>query len=192
MKAKNRPKKEIRVMGIDDAPFDKFRDRHTTVIGVFFRGGNYADGIVSTKIRVDGINATSKLASMINNSRFKSQLKCVFVDGLNMAGFNFIDIKKLNKLLNIPVIVITRKNPDLTNIKRVLKKLKMERKIRFIDEAGPPKKVGKIYIQTAGIGFDDAKEIIKLTATHSYIPEPLRVAHLIGAGLVKGESKGNA
>jgi endonuclease V-like protein UPF0215 family len=192
MKSKNLPKGEIRVMGIDDAPFDKFKDRYATVIGTMFRGGSYADGITSTRVRVDGINATKKIAEMINSSRFRSQLRCVFIDGLNMAGFNFIDIRKLNRLIRIPVIVITRKDPDLQNIKRILKKLKMERKIKFIDEAGPPKKVGKIYVQIAGIDLEKAKGFIKLTATRSYIPEPLRLAHLIGAGLVKGESRGNA
>jgi endonuclease V-like protein UPF0215 family len=185
-------KKEIRVLGIDDSPFDKFKDRYATVIGVFFRGGNYADGVVSTKIRVDGMNSTSKLADMINRSRFKSQLRCMFLDGINMAGFNVIDIHKLYSLTKIPVVVLVRRKPDLDNIKRILKRLGMQRKIKLLDKAGAPKKAGRVYIQFAGISFDEAKKIIKTTATRSYLPEPLRIAHLIGAGLVKGESKGNA
>lgn len=185
-------KKEIRVLGIDDSPFDKFKDRYVTVLGVFFRGGSYADGVVSTKIRVDGNNSTRKLAEMVNGSRFKSQLKCVFIDGINMAGFNVIDIHRLNALIGLPVIVIVRRKPDTENIKRVLKKLGMESKIRLLDKAGPPVKAGKVFIQFAGISFEKAAELVKLTATHSFIPEPVRVAHLIGAALVKGESKGNA
>jgi uncharacterized protein len=185
-------KKEIRVMGIDDSPFDKFRDRYCTVFGVFFRGGSYADGVVSTRIRVDGINSTVKLAEMVNRSRFRTQLKCIFIDGVNMAGFNVIDVHRLHRLTGIPIIVVIRKDPDIPNIKRVLKKLGMERKIKLIDRLGPPKKVGKIYIQHVGMSFENAKEMISITATHSYIPEPLRLAHLIGAGFVKGESRGNA
>ena len=185
-------KKEIRVLGIDDAPFNKFKDRYTTVIGVFFRGGNYADGIISTRIRVDGINSTSKLAKMINKSKFKSQLRCIFLDGINMAGFNVIDIRKLNKSTKVPIVVVIRRRPDIPNIKRILKRLGMQRKIKLLEKAGTPKKAGKIYIQVAGISFKEAESIIKITATHSFIPEPIRVAHLIGAGLVLGESKGNA
>jgi endonuclease V-like protein UPF0215 family len=185
-------KKEIRVLGIDDSPFDKFKDKYSTVIGVFFRGGSYADGVVSTRIRVDGMNSTKKLAEMINSTRFKSQLRCVFIDGINMAGFNVIDIHKLYSLTKKPVIVVVRRKPDMTNIKRILKRLKMEKKIALLDKAGPPKKAGKIYIQFAGISFEEAKELVNLTSTRSFIPEPIRVAHLIGAGLVKGESKGNA
>jgi endonuclease V-like protein UPF0215 family len=185
-------KKEIRVLGIDDSPFDKFKDKYTTVIGVFFRGGNYADGVVSTRIRVDGVNATRKLAEMINKTRFKSQLRCIFLDGINMAGFNVIDIHRLYKETKVPVIVAVRRKPDLQNIKRVLKRLKMGKKIKLLDKAGEPRKAGRIYIQFAGISFEEAKELVRITATHSFLPEPIRVAHLIGAGLVKGESKGNA
>ncbi|MBN1543988.1 DUF99 family protein [Candidatus Woesearchaeota archaeon] len=185
-------KKEIRVLGIDDSPFDKFRDSYVTVVGVFFRGGSYADGVVSTKVRVDGLNSTSKLAEMVNRSRFRSQLKCVFIDGLNMAGFNVIDIHRLNALIGIPVIVVVRRKPDIDNIKSVLKKLGMDRKIRLLDKAGPPVKAGKVFIQCAGMTVEKAAELVKLTATHSFIPEPVRVAHLIGAALVNGESKGNA
>ena len=185
-------KKEIRVLGIDDSPFDKFKDRYCTVFGVFFRGGSYADGVVSTRIRVDGVNSTRKLAEMVNRSRFKSQLKCIFLDGVNMAGFNVIDVHKLYSMTGIPVIVVIRKDPDIPNIRRVLKKLGMERKIPLIDRLGPPKKIGRIYIQHVGISFKKAQEFIRLTATHSYIPEPIRLAHLIGAGFVKGESRGSA
>jgi len=40
--------------------------------------------------------------------------------------------------------------------------------------------------------MEDAEEIIRLSTTRSAIPEPVRVAHLIAAGVVTGESKGNA
>jgi endonuclease V-like protein UPF0215 family len=185
-------KREIRVLGIDDSPFDKWHDRYTTVFGAFFRGGSFMDGVVSTKIRVDGNNATSKLAEMVSSSRFKSQLKCIFLDGLNMGGFNVIDIHALYKKTNIPVIVVVRRKPDTPNIKRILKRLGMGRKIAFLDRAGEPRKSGKIFIQCAGISFEEADALVSITSTRSFIPEPIRVAHLIGAGLVLGESKGNA
>lgn len=185
-------KREVRVLGIDDSPFDKFRDSHSTVIGVVYRGGEYPDGAVSTKVRVDGVNSTSRLAEMVNRSRFRKQLRCMFLDGINMAGFNIIDIHRLFRLTKIPVIVVVRRRPDIDNIKRVLTRLKMDSKIRILERTGPPRKCGRIYIQFAGISFDEAGELVELTSTRSFIPEPVRVAHLIGAALVKGESRGNA
>ena len=47
-------------------------------------------------------------------------------------------------------------------------------------------------MQPIGIDEKKAKELVKLTTTNSEIPEPIRIAHIIAAGLVKGESKGRA
>ena len=58
-------KKEIRVLGIDDAPFDKFKDKKCLIIGVFFRGGNFLDGVLSSKVAVDGSDSTAKMIKMV-------------------------------------------------------------------------------------------------------------------------------
>ena len=47
-------KQEIRVIGIDDSPFNKFREKEALAIGVVMRGGKCIDGILSTKVEVDG------------------------------------------------------------------------------------------------------------------------------------------
>jgi hypothetical protein len=50
----------------------------------------------------------------------------------------------------------------------------------------------RVYYQHVGLEENETKEIIELSTTHSFIPEPLRVAHLIATGIVKGESEGRA
>jgi hypothetical protein len=50
----------------------------------------------------------------------------------------------------------------------------------------------KVYYQAVGMEDNEAEEIIQLSSTHSDIPEPLRVAHLIAGAIVKGESSGRA
>ena len=185
-------KKEIRIVGIDDASFDKFKDRETLVIGTFFRGGNFLDGILSTKIKVDGSDATAKIAKLINRSKFKPQLQAIFLNGIAVGGFNVIDVKKLSKKTRLPVIVVIRKYPDFKKIFNALKNLKMHSKIRLIEQAGKPIKIGKVYVQLTNITEERARRMLEITCTHSYIPEPIRVAHLIGQGISMGESKGNA
>ncbi len=185
-------RREIRLLGIDDGPFNKFKDRECLVVGTIYRGGNYADGILSTKVRVDGNDATEKIAKMINQSKFKSQLRCILLNGIAVAGFNVVDINELNKKTKIPVIVVARTYPRYKKIYAALKKIKQLKKYKLIEEAGESQKVGRIYIQMAGISLKKAKEIIKVSATRSFIPEPIRLAHLIAGGIVKGESRGNA
>ena len=113
-------KKEIRVIGIDDSPFNKFKDKKILVVGVVMRGGLFVDGVLSTKVKVDGSDATDKITKMINKCKFKPQLQCIFLNGIAVAGFNVIDVKKLNKKTKIPVVVVIRDNPDIANIKKTL------------------------------------------------------------------------
>jgi len=185
-------KKEIRILGIDDSPFDKFKDKEVLVIGAFYKGGIWLDGILSTKAKVDGSDSTDKLLEMINQSKFKAQIRAVLINGIAFGGFNVIDIVKLNKKTRIPIIVIIRKMPDIENIKKVLTKLGMKDKIRLIEKAGIPVKIGKIYCQFSGCSVNFVKEVLRISCTRSFIPEPIRIAHVIGAGIIDGESHGDA
>ncbi|MBW2983593.1 DUF99 family protein [Candidatus Woesearchaeota archaeon] len=185
-------KKEIRIIGIDDAPFNKFKKGNVLVVGTMFRGGSWIDGLLSTKIAVDGNNSTSKLIRMVNKSKFKPQLQCIILDGIALGGFNIVDVEKLHKKTRIPVLVVIRRMPDFKRIESALKKLNKSHKYKLIQKAGPVHKIGKIYVQLNGLTLEQAKQILRITCTHSLLPEPIRVAHLIAAGVVRGESKGNA
>ena len=68
----------------------------------------------------------------------------------------------------------------------------MKNKVELIDKAGEIHSYQDIYFQMHGIDKDKTKEILDLTCTRSNIPEPIRIAHLIGSGLTYGESKGRA
>jgi len=185
-------KPEIRVIGLDDSPFKQHKKDNTLVIGTIFRGGNFLDGIISTKVSIDGNNSTDKLIKLINNTKFKPQLRCIMLDGIAFGGFNIIDIQKLHKKTKIPVMVIMRKQPNMKAIESALKKIKKYNKFKLIEKAGPPIKINNIYVQFKGITKKQAEEILKITCTHSYIPEPIRVSHIIAQGIYFGESKGNA
>jgi endonuclease V-like protein UPF0215 family len=190
-------KEEIRILGIDDGPFTK-NDKEVIVIGVIFRGGEFIDGLLRTYVSVDGLDATEKLSEMINSSRHKQQLKVIMLDGITLGGFNIIDIKKLYSETKIPVIVINRKIPDLKSIKTALEKNfeDFEKRWKMILNAGKIKELKlekfSIYYQNLGLEDEETEEIILISTKHAQIPEPLRVAHLIATGIVKGESEGHA
>lgn len=119
------------------------------------------------------------------------------LDGITLGGFNVIDIERLFKETGLPVIVIIRKIPDFEKIRRALRKKFEDWEWRWdaIKRAGkiyPVTVKETIYIQLKGIKLKDATEIVKISTTRSAIPEPIRAAHLIAAGVEKGESKGNA
>jgi endonuclease V-like protein UPF0215 family len=183
-------KPEIRVLGVDDGKFAPHTNTETHVIGVVFRGGYWLDGLLHTRIVVDGFDATSKISTMIIESSHSKQLRVIMLNGLTFAGFNVVDIKALNLATNLPVITITREKPNLAEIYDALQNLPdRERRWKMILKAGEPSEIftmnrkTRLYIQTAGITKEDAERIVRFTSTRSSIPEPLRVAHIIASGL---------
>jgi endonuclease V-like protein UPF0215 family len=183
-------KPEIRVLGVDDGVFTPRMEGLVPVVGVVFRGGYWLDGVMHTKIAVDGFDATDKIGSMIIDSRHYKQLRVVMLNGITFAGFNVVDIKALNATTRLPVVAVTREKPDLVEIREALKNLpKSEERWNAILNAGeifplPARnEKEKIYMQTAGLSEDDAQKIVLLTSTRSNIPEALRVAHLVASGI---------
>ncbi|MEM2994584.1 MAG: DUF99 family protein [Candidatus Bathyarchaeia archaeon] len=183
-------KPEIRILGVDDGVFVPRSKKLVPVVGVVFRGGYWLDGVMHTKVMVDGLDATDKIASMIIKSPHHKQLRVIMLNGITFAGFNVVDIKELSSKTKLPVIAVTREKPDFAEIREALKNLpKSEERWKSIVNAGEIfetytwKKSEKIYMQTHGILKEDAEKILQLTSTRSNIPEALRVAHLIASGI---------
>ena len=190
-------KPEIRVLGVDDGAFKPRTRGFVPVVGVVFRGGYWLDGVMQTKVRVDGFEATNKIASMVLDSPHYKQLRVVILDGITFAGFNIVDIKRLNAKTELPVIAVTREKPNFSEVREALENLpKSEERWKAVLNAGEvfevPVRVGrkeKVYMQISGINKEDARKILQLTSTRSNIPEALRVAHIIASGISILQSK---
>ena len=187
-------KPEIRIMGIDDSPFSK-RTKNVLLIGAVFRSGLYLEGVLSCWIKKDGLDATPKIIKMVNKSKHKGQLRILMLNGIAVGGFNVIDLEKLHKKTGFPVIVIIRKKPNFADIKKALSRFKdAKKRFNLIKKAGEVRELAingrRMYYQICGIDRKMAEEAIKISATHSIIPEPIRAAHIIGSGVVLGETKG--
>jgi endonuclease V-like protein UPF0215 family len=189
-------KKEIRILGIDDGPFTPHSNEEVLIIGAIFRAGSWLDGVLSTKIKVDGEDSTNKIIEMVNKSRHKSQLGVIMLDGLTVGGFNVVNIREVFLKTGIPVMVIMRKFPDRKKIKMALKNFPdWKHRWDVIQEAGeiyPIENQETIFMQISGISQIDAEKIVRLSTTRSAIPEPIRIAHIIASGVVDGESRGSA
>ena len=183
-------KPEIRVLGVDDGAFTPHIEAWVPIIGVVFRGGYWFDGVIHTKIEVDGFDATDKISSMITNSPHYKQLRVIMLNGITFAGFNIVDIRTLNAQTELPVIAVTRHKPNLEEIRKALTNLSgRDQRWQAILNAGAITEVKtrneneKIYVHIAGISEDSAAKILRLTSTRSNVPEALRVAHLVASGI---------
>ncbi len=189
-------KPEIRILGIDDSPLIS---KKVLLIGTIFRGGKWLDGVLKTEVERDGLDATRQIIEMVKNSRHYRQLRVMMLNGVTLAGFNVVDIKKVFKEVKIPVIIVMRSKPDFKAIEAALQNLsKPKIRLAMIKRAGEIYEVKTqrrglpVYMQCTGIDYEDAQKIVKLASTHSRVPEPLRVAHLIATAMTYGESAGRS
>jgi len=185
-------KPEIRVLGIDDGVFTPHSNELVDVVGIVYRGGYWLDGFMRTRVRVDGLDATEKLAEMITSSPHYAQLRVIMLNGVTLAGFNVVDIEELCQRVKLPVVAVTRDKPNFEDIKKALQNLPhSEQRWRAIERAGRMIKVRTrngeepIYVHVAGLSEEAAVRILKSTSTRSNVPEALRVAHIIASGLTQ-------
>lgn len=177
------------IVGFDDAPFDRAHRGDVLIVGAVYARGRL-DGVLSALVRRDGANATRVIADCVRRSRFFPQLHAVLLQGIAFAGFNVVDLRALHRALDLPVLVVARRRPDLAAIRRALLNHVRggARKWRLIERAGPMEPLAGIYVQRIGIAPEQAAALLKRSAVNGVMPEPLRTAHLIAGGVTTGES----
>lgn len=192
-----RIKGEMRVVGWDDAGFGPRSAGSVPLIGAVFRGGKLLDGVLVAEAEIDGDDATGAIASRVSKSRHRGQLRLIMLDGITMAGFNYVNIRSLSTKTGLPVIAVVRKKTDMPKFLEAVGRMPHRKGImRAVKDAGEFREAkieGKsIYFQCHGIDENDARKAVQLTCTRGLVPEPLRVAHLIATALSRGESIGRA
>lgn len=179
----------IRAIGIDDGYFKPHRKGKTKIVMVLLRADNRLEGILSSDISVDGTDSTEKIISTLKGSSFPEQASCIFLSGINFAGFNVADAQRINNETSIPVIIVFRKQPGIESIKKALSKLSHSgERIALIEKAGKIHKAKKIFYQCHGLTIKEANAMIEKFTMHSNLPEPVRIAHMIASGLTLGKS----
>ena len=176
-------------MGIDDSPFKKGEKGRTLVVGILMRGPA-VEGVLGSSVEIDGDDSTDIIEAMISRSRFHPQVKYILLHSVMMGGLNVVDITELSQRLKKPVIAIVRRKPDMKKVHCALSNACcFEEKLVRLRKAGQPVKVKGLYAQFAGMDRKEAEELLSLWKG---IPEPIRLAHLVAGGVVRGESRGRA
>lgn len=179
-----------RVVGFDDAPFARSHRGDVLVVGTVF-AGEQLDGVISTRVRRDGANATQRLIECLTRSRYFEQLQAILLQGIAFAGFNVVDLQRLHQGTGLPVLVVARHKPNLEAIREALLERVRggSRKWALIETAGLMEPLAGVYVQRCGISPEDALSLLTRLQQHSKLPEPLRVAHMIAGGVTTGESR---
>ena len=180
--------RRVRTLGVDDSPFTPGSRRDVLVVGAVYSEGEF-EGLLSTHIRQDGRNATHKLVRMISGSKFQPQLHMVMLDGITLGGFNVVDLPRLAAELGIPCVAVMRRHPDLPAMQQALQNVPgSQARWRLVQRAGPLHRAGACWFQVAGASAEVAARVVRASVRRGKVPECLRAAHLIGSGIVCGES----
>jgi hypothetical protein len=184
-------KRNIKIMGIDDAPFS-FQDKTARVVGVVIRAPNYLEGVLHCSVSVDGLDSAETIAEMVNSSGHRRQLKGIMVSGACVGGFNVVDIEKLSDLTGIGVMTLTNNRPRENAVRGALKKhfLDWEARVAIL-EKGKKITIGaregprsyQLYARYAGMGEKSARGLVEVSRVRGALPEPIRMAHIIASSL---------
>ena len=181
------------VIGFDDAPFPRNHRGDVLLVGAVYAGPRL-QGVLSAKVRRDGINATDTIVRLVSKSHYRDHLQAVLLQGITFAGFNVVDLQAAFDALQLPVVAVSRRQPDMEAVRSALLEHVSDgqRKWRLIKKAGPIDPAAGVYVQRAGISLRDTETLIERFALNGRLPEPLRTAHLIAGGIAQGESRHRA
>ena len=181
------------VMGVDDAPFQRSHRGDVKIVGTVW-ARERLDGVLISKVRRDGQNATARVAEMLERSPFDSHVQAVLLNGIALAGFNVIDVRALHERLARPVLVVARKRPNMRAIEAALlgRVPGGRRKWSLVQRAGPMEPVEGVWVQRAGLDLPTAARLLRDSRGQGVLPEPIRVAHLIAGAVELGVSHGSA
>jgi uncharacterized protein len=179
------------ILGVDDAPFEKHQARTVPIIGVLMEGNDLVEGVALAQFPVDGEDATSFLAHWIAGLRWHPSIQAVVFGGITLAGLGIIDLEALAQELRLPTLAVTRRSPAQSRISTALSAAGLAHRQSIADRSPQAFRAAPgLYLAFAGTSPDRARSLIQATLRKSRMPEPLRMAHLIGSALERGQSRG--
>ncbi len=186
-------KKHIRIVGIDDGPFE-FGEERCIFAGVLMRMPDTAESISLSEVEVDGNDSGERISAMVNDNGWGRLAHAIMVDGASMGGFNIIYPDEIYRRTGVPTITVTHEKPDMESIKEAMKghfqdwrdryERLTSREIHMVSVAE-----GDVFISFAGIGIEEAKAMVRKSILHGLTPEPVRLAHMIARAVRAYESE---
>jgi endonuclease V-like protein UPF0215 family len=178
----------LRAIGFDDAPFRRGRRGAVAIAGVVCAGTRF-EGLVWGTVRQDGWDATRAIVSLLAGGKFLPQLHLVLLDGIAFGGLNVVDLPALAEALRLPCVAVMRRPPRLAAMAAAIRHLpRPERRLALLDAAGPVHRLGGFTFQVRGADPEPTADALARVTDRGRVPEPLRLAHLVGAAVRTGES----
>ncbi|MCS6901204.1 MAG: DUF99 family protein [Myxococcales bacterium] len=182
------PNRTLRVVGFDDAPFRKVVGARVPICGVICANTRF-EGMVWGQVRRDGWGATNEICRLLIGGKFLPQVHLVLLDGLAFGGFNVVDLPRLAATLERPCVAVMRRLPNLAAVEAALQRLtRPAERMELFRKGGEIHQVGSFVFQAVGAGPAEIARALTRLSDRGNVPEALRLAHLIGSAVQRGQS----
>ncbi len=182
----------IRAIGFDDAPFVRGSGQNVNLAGIVCAGTRF-EGMVWGELKQDGWDATKAICKLLIDSKFLPQLHIVLIDGIGFGGFNLVNLPELNAKLKLPCVAVMRRQPNLNAVKDAMSRLpNLEKRLELLKLAGEIYNYPPFVFQVCDEEPKIVAQALQRLTDCGKVPEALRLAHLISAAFIKGESSGSA
>lgn len=184
-----RRRRTIRVIGFDDAPFSRPNmGGKVNIAGVICADTRF-EGMVWGEVQQDGWDATETICQLLLGRKFLPQLHILLLDGVAFGGFNIVDLPLLSQTLSLPCVTIMRRLPNLQAMQEAIHHLpRPNQRLQLLQRAGTIYQYPPFVFQVSGATPEVTLAALQRLTDCGKVPEALRLAHLIGAAVVKGES----
>ncbi len=178
----------LRVLGIAES----YRGRHddgarSRLVGVVMRRDLRIDGFGVEEATVGGTDATEAVVRLVS-SLGRDDLNLVMTSGSVIAWFNVIEGEEVRRRTGLPVVSVTYEPSD--GLEEAIARHFPGDEERFARYRSLGERVPVAlstgltsYLRPFGLTLAEAARAVDLFTLDGRVPEPLRVARLIGRGL---------
>ncbi|MFB6132700.1 MAG: DUF99 family protein [Halanaeroarchaeum sp.] len=169
----------VRALGVAES----FRDDRSTIGGAVVTAEGTVDGFEFSRCTVGGTDATNAVRRVYDDLD-REDVRYLFLAGVALAWFNLVDLRKLHRAIERPVVSIAFE--DSEGLEPVLRRefdgAALERRLALYRSL-PERRTTTIngetrYLRSVGIEHEEAAEIVAAFTPEGGRPEPVRVARL--------------
>jgi endonuclease V-like protein UPF0215 family len=179
-------KSGVRVLGVSES-FTKDSER-SVVAGVVMRGDLRIDGFGFCHPQVGGTDATAELLGMFRRLE-RGDVRAWLLGGGVISWFNVVDLRTLSAQTGIPVVCVSF--DESNGLEKYIREYfpdDWQQRVETLEKAGDRRLVSletghSVYVVTAGIGVNRARQLLNLFTLDGRVPEPVRVARQLAAAV---------
>lgn len=182
-------------LGIDDGYFPKkFKGMkgRTVLAAVMTRHPSASVLCIEfTYITVDGLDATTAAAYLVDRCRTRAEPQLVFLDGVTYAGFNIIDPERLHLITGLPIAVIFWRPLNMEKVRKALANHFPDWRYRYgiiegVYRRSTPLEHGQgsaLRIASYGVSTAVARQAVASSRIYHPYPYPLKLADTVASSL---------